>query len=300
MSHQLTLLDSLSATSSPASEDGATPSGLQASAMKRRYGRALALASLSARQAKERGLLTSGTSGRLGSISSSSASLTSFLANRVAQRLSGSTLFALTWKRSGTPQERLIYRLRASVRRTSDNDCGSWPTPNAGPLNDTDTNWQERRRECKERHQNGNGFGINLGMAAQLASSWTTPTARDWKDSPGMSTEATNPDGSRRSRTDLLPRQAHLATWATPTVEASQCAGAHNGKAATPAQKGYNAAGNTDSSRRTVELSGQTATGSTAPTGSIGQLNPEHPRWLMGYPKEFCESAVTAMQSCPK
>lgn len=36
--------------------------------------------------------------------------------------------------------------------------------------------------------------------------SWVTPTARDWKDTPGMAT--TRPDG--RSRLDQLPRQAAL------------------------------------------------------------------------------------------
>jgi len=38
--------------------------------------------------------------------------------------------------------------------------------------------------------------------------SWITPSARDWKDSPGMATTGTNPDGTTRSRMDQLPRQA--------------------------------------------------------------------------------------------
>lgn len=41
-----------------------------------------------------------------------------------------------------------------------------WPTPNAGPQNDTDTKWRERREECKKKHGN-NGFGLTLGMAVQ-------------------------------------------------------------------------------------------------------------------------------------
>lgn len=41
-----------------------------------------------------------------------------------------------------------------------------WPTPNAGPQNDTDTKWRERREACKEKHGN-NGFGLTLGMAVQ-------------------------------------------------------------------------------------------------------------------------------------
>lgn len=51
----------------------------------------------------------------------------------------------------------------------------------------------------------------SLAHQAQLAmgaSGRATPSARDWKDSPGMSTHSTNPDGSERVRMDLLPRQA--------------------------------------------------------------------------------------------
>jgi hypothetical protein len=35
-----------------------------------------------------------------------------------------------------------------------------------------------------------------------------SPASRDWKDTPGMKTQAVNPDGSIRSRLDQLPRQA--------------------------------------------------------------------------------------------
>jgi len=41
---------------------------------------------------------------------------------------------------------------------------------------------------------------------------WPTPSARDWKDSPGMATTGTNPDGSQRTRLDQLPRIAHLTS----------------------------------------------------------------------------------------
>jgi hypothetical protein len=48
---------------------------------------------------------------------------------------------------------------------------------------------------------------------------WTTPSARDWKDTPGMSTTATNPDGSVRERLDHLPRQIHGATGISSNAE---------------------------------------------------------------------------------
>ena len=42
-----------------------------------------------------------------------------------------------------------------------------WPTPNAGPQNDTDSKWRERRAKIKGQKKNGNGFGLTLGMAVQ-------------------------------------------------------------------------------------------------------------------------------------
>ncbi len=96
-------------------------------------GQAVVRASLSARQAREKGLLTSGTYGPRSFTSSSSASLTLSLVNRLQARTdsSGSTLYKLTWKQRTTPQQHLIYALRASVHRTSDRDSTGWPTPTA-------------------------------------------------------------------------------------------------------------------------------------------------------------------------
>lgn len=38
---------------------------------------------------------------------------------------------------------------------------------------------------------------------------WPTPSARDWKDTPGMAQEGTNPDGSKRVRNDQLARRVY-------------------------------------------------------------------------------------------
>jgi hypothetical protein len=38
---------------------------------------------------------------------------------------------------------------------------------------------------------------------------YPTASARDWKDSPGMSKTGTNPDGSTRERTDQLARRIY-------------------------------------------------------------------------------------------
>jgi hypothetical protein len=107
------------------------------------------------------------------------------------------------WSRVVTPSGRVISRLAASGRRTSGSDCTSWltplsltntdghqagnnkfdnqvkavigwPSPNAGPQNDSDTTWMERRKKLKAEGRNGNGFGMTTGMASQLTD-WPTP-----------------------------------------------------------------------------------------------------------------------------
>ncbi len=176
---QMNLLDLPSAISSPESVSGALPSVPPESRMTRLYGREAVPANLSARQAKEMGWMTSGTSGQPGSTSSASAALCESLVSRlqVRTRALGSTLYTMTWKPWVTPSGRSRFRLRASVLRTS--VTGS--------------------------------IGLPLPVSPRV-----TPAARDWKDTAGMATTGTNPDGSERSRLDQLPRQAALAGWPTP------------------------------------------------------------------------------------
>ena len=131
MSDQKNFLNLLSATSLQGLESGVTRSDVRVGTTTVRSGLVLALANLSATQAKEKGLLTSGTSGLTGSTSSNSADLQQSLGSRLQAKTGsvGSTLYKLTWKERTTPSEHSIFALRASVRRTSGNVSGSWPTP---------------------------------------------------------------------------------------------------------------------------------------------------------------------------
>ena len=93
-----------------------------------RCGQAPARANLSARQAKEKGLLTSGTFGPRSTTLSTSAGLQLFLANRLQAKTvsTGSILYNLTWKDRVTPRGQPICALRASGLRTSGNASTGW------------------------------------------------------------------------------------------------------------------------------------------------------------------------------
>ena len=169
MSDPATLADMLSVISSLESAFGVTPPVAPDGLTIDRSGPVPARASLSARQAKAAGLMTSGTYGRRSSISSASATLQSSLASRLqaATASTGSTLFKTIWKERATPSGRSIPALRATAHRTSDSDCGSWPTPDC----------QNHRPGDKPR---GGPNQANGALSADVAlAGWCSPTAMD-------------------------------------------------------------------------------------------------------------------------
>lgn len=131
MSDRATLMDTRNATSLLALECGPMHFGVQDGQTTEQFGLVPAHANLSPRQARELGLMTSGTFGRTSTTSSASAALQQSLESKLRAKMQGlgSTLYKLTWRPWVTPSGRSRSRLRASVLRTSETGFTGVPTP---------------------------------------------------------------------------------------------------------------------------------------------------------------------------
>ena len=239
MSDQMNFKNLLNVTSSQGSASGVTHSDPQGGKTTDQFGQDLVRVNLSATQVAEKGWLTSDTSGLTGSTSSNSADLQQSLGSRLQAKTGsvGSTLYKLTWKERTTPSEHSIFALRASVRRTSGNVSGSWPTPTTrdhkggyqggrirnGKIS-TDTldvtaqlsGWATPTSMTggtgiAPSHLNGK-HGWNTGAQAQLTG-WATPTTSDHKG-------AAKPESVKKwdKRGHNLPEQGQMSGWATPNT----------------------------------------------------------------------------------
>jgi len=268
MSNQKNSEDLHNVTFSPESGYGALPCEKLGGLTISQFGQALAHANLSAQQAKDLELLTSGIYGQRGSTSLHSALLRSSLANRLQARTAsvGSTLYKLTWKERVTPMLQPICALRASVLRTSDKDCGlllkGWPTPLANDHKGPPTS--PLKVEARFARTNGKPLGEEVILAG-----WQTPQAFDSTNDGRPRALRLKKDGNRDPSVSGSWR-GELKDWVA---------------LATPHR---------------LTVCGAILTGSSVGMESGGQLDPAHSRWLMGLPQEWDDCAPTETLSTLK
>lgn len=253
------------------------------------FGQALAPASPSPQQESKAALLTTGIYGLTGFGSSASVALTQSLANRLKGRLdsAGSIEFSQTWKRKVTPAGRRYWAHIASAHRTSGNASGGWPTPTAAE-NGGDLDKKAERREkakAKWKGRSGNGFGLSLVEAANMAA-WPTPNVPNGGRSIAHAQIKGGSAYHNGKKVQIgLEAVARMAGWATPTTRDHKDTG------------DLSASMTRKDGKKRNDVLGRQAFISTAPTENRGALNPEFSLWLMGYPPawESCAPLETRL-----
>jgi hypothetical protein len=211
MSNQATLKDTLNATFSPGSADGASPHESQDGQKIDRSGQALAPVSRSRSREKAAVLTTLGICGPTSFASSVPAGPLSSWESRLRERLAmvGSTELALIWREKVTPAGRLMSRLAPWTPPISEAGCGgsraTWPTI-------TTLDAADRPGMRPSRAATGRTGGYISEFIAELGNmgSWSTPRASDG--------EKGGPNQSFGAGGQPLPAQMHQATWPTPTA----------------------------------------------------------------------------------
>lgn len=141
------------------------------------------------------------------------------------------------------------------------------------------TKHMERLERLKAKHENGNGAGMPLAIAAKLAG-WPTPNLCE------RGPEARSTKLARGSGGVDLQTAAKLAGWSTPTTRD------HKG-----IDQNYHDGAINNSLPNQVAALGTTTSSSHAATAKRGALNSGLSRWLMGYPAEWLSCVDWATRS---
>jgi hypothetical protein len=144
-----------------------------------------------------------------------------------------------------------------------------WPTPDASVHGAKDLDrLQARRAALKQKHSNGNGFGLSLTQAAPLLAGWPTPQQAD----VNMSRASLEYQLRKQVQSPYpnLATTAQLAGWATPRANEGERGGRGDNLGLL---RGY-------PMKHNATL-GLMPSGSPASTARRGALNPLFSLWLM-------------------
>jgi hypothetical protein len=264
MSDQMTFADTASAISSPASADGRSRFDSPDGQTTDLFGPVPHLANLSARQAEELGLLTSGTYGPLTSISSRSSALQDSMESRLRRLLTGSVSCEVIWKRWITPWGQCLSKPRAQVRTISGIAISLWPTMTSNAP----------ARDGYNEAANSAGQVAIRKILIGLYPTATTPSGGQ-TNPHGTSMAGKWPDGTKAQ---VTLQSVVIALWSTIRASDGEKGGPNMsfGSGGSPLPSQVSTVANT----------------SNPPTeNGGGSLHPEFAGWEMGYPPVWLSCA---------